>query len=52
MIFLENRIGSVIERSLVDNKVGCSCCGRQVSPKNDIKNYTDFRILNYRTLVK
>ena len=52
MIFLENRIGSVIERSLVDNKVGCSCCDRQVSPKNDIKNYTNFKIINYRTLVK
>ena len=52
MIFLENRIGSVIERRLVDNNVGCSCCGRQVSPTNDIENYTNFKILNYRTLVK
>tara|TARA_B100001057_G_C22771876_1_gene919947 strand:- start:593 stop:1441 length:849 start_codon:yes stop_codon:yes gene_type:complete len=50
MIFLQNKIGSVIDRRLVDNKVGCYCCGKQISD-DDLSNYSQFKIYDYKEIV-
>ena len=54
MIFLQNKINSVIEMFLVNNSVGCHVCGKQVKHRRDETegtNYIEFRNFNLR-LVK
>lgn len=54
MIFLQNKINSMIEKVLVDNSVGCHVCGKQVKHRDETvgTNYPEFRNFDLRLVKK
>ena len=54
MIFLQNKINSVIEKVLVDKSVCCHACGKQVKHRDETggTNYPEFRNFDLRLVKK